>query len=67
MIKDEWVKSSRSNGNGGNNCVQVRAASGTGTTFVRDSKHGGVGPVLKFTSAEWQAFIDGVKSGEFDL
>jgi hypothetical protein len=25
------------------------------------------GPVLSFTVAEWQAFLDGVAAGEFDL
>ena len=25
------------------------------------------GPVLEFSRAEWSAFIDGVKNGEFDL
>ena len=34
---------------------------------VRDSKAHGDGPVLSFTSHEWQCFIDGVKNGEFDL
>lgn len=66
MIKDEWIKSSRSNGSGGNQCVQVFMASHAGTTFVRNSRHP-AGQMLSFTPAEWQAFIDGVKSGEFDL
>jgi hypothetical protein len=33
---------------------------------VRDSKNPD-GPMLTFTSHEWEAFIAGVKSGEFDL
>ncbi|HKT05478.1 MAG TPA: DUF397 domain-containing protein, partial [Rugosimonospora sp.] len=35
-------------------------------TQVRDSKdpHG---PVLEFTAAEWSAFVDGAKGGEFDI
>jgi hypothetical protein len=33
---------------------------------MRDSKDRS-GPVLVFTRSEWQAFVDGVKSGEFDL
>jgi uncharacterized protein DUF397 len=32
---------------------------------MRDSKHP-EGPVLYFTEAEWEAFIEGVKDGEFD-
>ena len=59
-----WRKSSRSNGNGGNNCVEV-ADLGTAVA-VRDSKdpHG---PALVFMPAEWDAFLGGAKVGEFDL
>ena len=59
-----WRKSSRSNGNGGNNCVEV-ADLGTAVA-VRDSKdpHG---PALVFTPAEWDTFLGGAKVGEFDL
>jgi hypothetical protein len=32
---------------------------------MRDSKNPD-GPVLYFTEAEWEAFIGGVKDGEFD-
>jgi hypothetical protein len=32
---------------------------------MRDSKKPG-GPALYFTEAEWEAFIGGVKDGEFD-
>ena len=66
MIKGEWVTSSRSNGSGGNNCVQVLATSNAELVFVRNSKTPAAG-LTRFTRAEWQAFIDGVKSGEFDL
>jgi hypothetical protein len=65
MINDEWIKADRSNGSGGNNCVQVRRASATGQVFVRDSKQA-AGPMLSFTPAEWEAFVAGVKAGEFD-
>ena len=57
-------KSSHSNGNGGNNCVEV-AFSADGIA-VRDSKNPD-GPQLMFTAAEWAAFISGTKDGEFDL
>jgi hypothetical protein len=59
-----WRKSSRSNGNGGNNCVAV-AFLGDGVTAVRDSKNPS-GPALVFTRGEWDAFVGGVKDGEFD-
>jgi hypothetical protein len=36
-----------------------------GGVAVRDSKDAD-GPKLVFTRAEWQAFIGGVKDGEFD-
>jgi hypothetical protein len=56
-------KSSRSNGNGGA-CVEV-ADLPDGSRAVRDSKDR-EGPTLLFTPAEWQAFVAGVKQGEFD-
>jgi hypothetical protein len=58
-----WRKSSRSNGNGGA-CVEV-ADLPDGSRAVRDSKDRS-GPVLRFTPAEWRAFVEGVKLGEFD-
>ncbi|GLW12866.1 transcriptional regulator [Microtetraspora sp. NBRC 13810] len=33
--------------------------------LLRDSKHPD-GPILVFTPGEWQAFMAGVKDGEFD-
>ena len=47
-----WFKSSYSAYNG--NCVEV-AALAPGWVGVRDSKAGADAPVLRFTSAEWQA------------
>lgn len=58
-----WRKSTRSDANG--NCVEV-ADNLSDVVAVRDSKHH-AGPVLVFTLDEWQAFIDGVRAGEFDL
>ncbi|MFD8557244.1 DUF397 domain-containing protein [Streptosporangium canum] len=71
-----WVKSSFSGDNGGN-CVEVAelkdVTSGPGhkaehaeLIAVRDSKDP-EGPKLFFTPAEWDAFVNGVKAGEFDL
>ncbi|MDG6107927.1 DUF397 domain-containing protein [Dactylosporangium aurantiacum] len=59
-----WHKSSRSNGNGGNNCVEVAVvASAVG---VRDSKNPD-GPVLRFDPAAWQSFVSDAKLGNFDV
>jgi Domain of unknown function (DUF397) len=59
-----WRKSSISNGNGGS-CVEI-ADLPDGGRAVRDTKQQGSGPVLWFTAAEWDAFVRGVKLGEFD-
>ncbi len=57
-----WRKSSYSGS--GDNCVEVAGLPGGGQA-VRDSKNPD-GPVLTFTPGEWNAFIEGVKDGEFD-
>jgi hypothetical protein len=57
-----WTKSSLSFSNG--NCVEV-ASMADGGVAVRDSKHP-EGPVLRFTPGEWDAFVGGVRNGEFD-
>jgi hypothetical protein len=57
-----WIKSSLSLSNG--NCVEVASLPG-GQIGVRDSKDP-QGPVLRFTSDEWQAFLGGAQNGEFD-
>jgi hypothetical protein len=46
-------------------CVEV-ADLPDGTRLVRDTKLGESSPVLRYTAAEWRAFIAGVKAGEFD-
>jgi hypothetical protein len=46
-------------------CVEV--AFKPGLIGLRDSKDRGGGAVLLFNAVEWQAFLDGVKAGEFDL
>jgi len=57
-----WIKDSRS-GNSGD-CVEMR--SHAGGIEVRDTKQNGQGPVLGFTKAEFAAWLDGAKNGEFD-
>ena len=59
-----WKKSSRSNGNGGNNCVEV--ANLDAAVAVRDSKDPS-GPALIFSSASWTEFLNSAKAGEFDI
>lgn len=58
-----WQKSSRS-GPYSDNCVEIAFVDGA--IAMRDSKHP-EGPVLLFTPAEWDAFVEGAKDGEFDL
>jgi predicted secreted Zn-dependent protease len=58
----EWRTSSYSN-NG--TCVEV-ADLPDGGRLVRDTKLGEASSVLRYTAAEWRAFIAGVKDGEFD-
>jgi hypothetical protein len=57
-----WVKSTHSMNNG---CVEVAFLDGQ--VGVRDSKQQGQGPVLVFATHEWEAFIGGVRDGEFQL
>lgn len=56
-----WRKASLSTNNGA--CVEV--AAGRQKIVLRDSKDP-EGPVLVFTHAEWAAFLDGAKGGEFE-
>lgn len=49
---------------GGSACVEV-AALPDGGAAVRDGKDPGGRP-LRFDAAEWAAFLEAVKAGEFD-
>jgi Domain of unknown function (DUF397) len=62
MPEHGWVKSSLSFSNG--NCVEVRALAG-GQVQVRNSRFPDREP-LAFTPGEWEAFLAGVRAGEFD-
>lgn len=55
-----WVKSSYSNT--GANCVEV-AHTSLGDVAVRDSKDPN-GPVLRFTPATWQDFVQAITASE---
>lgn len=58
----KWIKSSLSYSN--SNCVEVADLPG-GQIGVRHSKHPAAA-VLAFTPGEWDAFLGGVRNGEFD-
>lgn len=62
MSDTAWIKASRSNDQG--NCVEQRRHDGL--VEVRDTKDRGTGPTLRFTEAEFAAWLDGAKHGEFD-
>jgi Domain of unknown function (DUF397) len=57
-----WFKSSFSGGNG-NGCVEV-AFLPAGGVAVRDTKDRAL-PAHRYTGAEWDSFVAGVKAGEF--
>lgn len=58
----EWRTSSFSGGQG--ECVEVAEAPGGGR-YLRDTKNRAQ-PEHYFTAREWDAFVKGVKAGEFD-
>jgi hypothetical protein len=47
-----------------NGCVEVALLGDR--VAVRDAKDR-AGPILQFTASEWEAFVGGVRGGEFDL
>ena len=57
-----WRKSGRSSAQG--NCVELARLGGS-EVAIRNSRHPG-GPALVFTGAELDAFLEGVKDGDFD-
>lgn len=63
-VEVAFHKASASSTNG--QCVEIGECScGGGTIHVRDSKDPG-GPVLVFNRGEWDAFLAGVRNGEFN-
>ncbi|KIZ14493.1 DUF397 domain-containing protein [Streptomyces natalensis] len=60
----EWIKSSYSQGNGGDCIEWAPAFAVSGVVPVRDSKdpHG---PALTFESSAWSAFVSAAKAGKF--
>jgi hypothetical protein len=56
-----WIKAVASNQQG--SCVEMRRHDGA--IEVRDTKDRS-GPVLRFTRAEFAAWLDGARGGEFD-
>jgi hypothetical protein len=61
LTRAQWRKSTRSGYNG---CLEVAFLDGH--VAIRDSKDR-QGPMLVFTTAEWQVFVNGVRNGEFQL
>jgi hypothetical protein len=48
---------------GANECIEV--AADDGAIMIRDSKNPDSG-ALRYSKAEWLAFVTGIKAGEFD-
>jgi hypothetical protein len=58
----EWRRSSMCGQHG--SCVEV-AETPDGGVAIRDGEAAGAGPLLFFSRDEWDAFVAGVKAGEF--
>lgn len=61
LSKARWFKASKSQTS---NCVEVAFVE-AGHVAVRDSKNPD-GGTLVYTPSEWEAFLAGVRQGEFD-
>jgi hypothetical protein len=60
-VNEVWIKASASGAQG--QCVEMAAVEDA--VYVRDSKNA-EGARLTFTKAEFAAWLDGAKKGEFD-
>lgn len=58
-----WKKARASNGNGGNNCVEV--ATLEQGVAMRDSTDPN-GPHLEFSHTAWRSFLTGIRDGDFN-
>lgn len=58
ITRDGWVQACESA-----HCVQVKFAPEQGMVLMRATENSAM---LWFTTAEWDAFVAGVKAGEFD-
>ena len=65
MVPEDAPRYVRSTFCGGGSCVEVARVDGSGDIALRDSKNPDLAPHT-FTSEEWDAFVLGVKAGEFD-
>ena len=62
QIRGVIYKKSRASAHGGGKCVGVAIRNGRIAIINTKSK----GPTVDCTLEEWDAFLNGVKSGEFD-
>jgi hypothetical protein len=60
-----WRKSSASNGNSGTGCVEIAYLPGHAVA-LRDTKDRAL-PPHRYPTAQWTAFLAGVRAGEFTL
>ncbi len=60
----DWLRSSFCDAG---SCAEVAISPALERVYLRDSKERGERNYLVFTLDEWDAFVDGVKKGEFDL
>ena len=61
-VEVTWIKSTRSGADG---CVEI--ADFAGDVLIRDSKLGKASSILRFTWAEWRAFVDGIEALDASL
>jgi hypothetical protein len=59
-----WRKSSASNGNSGQGCVEI-AFLPTGEVALRDTKNRALHP-HRYPTTQWHAFLTAIRTGELD-